>query len=161
MPLKLNVGLNRKLGEPNYGSRGASVNLELELDSGLIEEPARLKERIRQLYGLVRTALAEELNGGNGNGHPASSGDARPPGAQNGNGNRENGAQRASGQRNGGQRQATQSQVRALHAIARSRQVDLTQFLQDRYEVARPDDLSIKLASQAIDELKGPDGQGG
>ncbi|MGZ0174755.1 MAG: hypothetical protein ACKVHE_35095 [Planctomycetales bacterium] len=31
MPMKLNVGLSRKIGEPNFGSRGASVNLELEL----------------------------------------------------------------------------------------------------------------------------------
>jgi hypothetical protein len=158
--LKLNVGLNRKVGEANYSSRGASVNLELELDSGLIDDPAKLKERIRQLYGLVRTALAEELNGGNGNGHPASSGDAKSAGKQTGNGNGHSAAP-ATGQRNGGQRQATQSQVRAIHAIARSRQVDLTHLLQDRYQAARPEDLSIKLASQLIDELKSSDGQGG
>jgi hypothetical protein len=29
--LKLNAGLSRKVGEPDYGSRGASVNLELEV----------------------------------------------------------------------------------------------------------------------------------
>src|SRR5438128_1602033 len=131
MPLRLNVGLNRKVGEANYSSRGASVNLELELDSALVEDPVKLKERIRLLYGLVRTALAEELNGGNGNGHPPGS-EARPTASQNcnGNGNGQNTAP-ATGQRTGGQRQATQSQVRAIHAIARSRQVNLTQFLQD------------------------------
>ena len=32
--LKLNAGISRKVGEPNYGSRGASVNVELELESG-------------------------------------------------------------------------------------------------------------------------------
>ena len=42
MPLKLNVGLNRKVGEQNYGSRGASVNVEMELESSLVGEPSRL-----------------------------------------------------------------------------------------------------------------------
>ena len=66
MPLKLNVGASKKVGENNYGSRGASINVEMELDSALVGDPARLQERIRQLFGLVRTSLAEELNG-NGN----------------------------------------------------------------------------------------------
>ena len=33
--LKLNAGFSRKVGEPNYGSRGASVNVELEGESNL------------------------------------------------------------------------------------------------------------------------------
>ena len=35
MPLKLNVGASRKVGDNNYGSRGASINLEMELDGTL------------------------------------------------------------------------------------------------------------------------------
>ena len=42
--LKLNVGLSRKIGEANYGSRGASVNLEVELESGLVTQPEQLQE---------------------------------------------------------------------------------------------------------------------
>ena len=62
MPLKLNVGLSRKVGEPNYGSRGASVNLELELDSAIVGEPERLQERIRQMFHLAKDSIDSELN---------------------------------------------------------------------------------------------------
>lgn len=163
--LKLNVGLCKKVGEANYGSRGASVNVELELDSGLVGDAAKLKERIRQLFGVVRASLAEELNG---NGQP--SGDTKPAANQNSNGNGNgtnnnygngNGHTPASNQRNGGPRQATQSQVKAIHAIARSRNINVGQFLSERFRVSRPDELSIKTASQAIDEMKNADGNGG
>src|SRR5262245_16975493 len=63
MPLKLNVGASRKVTDNNYGSRGASVNLELEVDASLAAEPGKLQEEIRRLFGLVRASLAEELNG--------------------------------------------------------------------------------------------------
>lgn len=82
MPLKLNVGLSRKVGEPNFGSRGASVHLELELDSALVTEPDRLRDRIRSLFQLVRAAVDEELRGlpaRRANGRPDSPA-ARPSG---------------------------------------------------------------------------------
>ena len=62
--LKLNVGLSKKVGAPNYGSRGASVNLELEVEAGLVNQPDKLQERVRQLFRLARTSVDEELNGG-------------------------------------------------------------------------------------------------
>jgi len=146
MPLKLNCGLSRKIGEVNYGSRGASVNVELELESSLIGEPTKLQERIRQLFSVVRCSLTEELNG---NGHapsaPNGNDQSKPTTTNNGSGT----------SRTGGQRQATQSQVKAIHAIARSRRIDVGRFLNDRFHVSRPDDLTIKDASTAIDELKG------
>jgi hypothetical protein len=147
--LKLNVGLTKKVGEPNFGSRGASINLEQELDSSLVADPVKLKERIRQLFAVVRSSLAEEVNG---NGHSAQpSADPKPAPGQNGNGT----------QQTAGARMATQAQVKAIHAIARSRHVNVAQFLKERFQVSRPDELSIKTASQAIDELKNGEGQGG
>ena len=62
--IKLNAGFSRKVGEANYSSRGASVNLELELESSVIESPEKMHERIRALFALARRAVDEELQNG-------------------------------------------------------------------------------------------------
>jgi hypothetical protein len=108
------------------------------------------------VFNLVRASLAEELNGQ----HPAA-----PPANNNGNGQRP--APAANGSRNGnGQRQApagngsnrtrlaTVSQVRAIRAIANHAGANLSELLRERFNVGRPDDLSIGDASTLIDELK-------
>lgn len=149
--MKINVGLSRKVGEPNYGSRGASVNLELEMDSALVGDSARLKERIRQLFGIVRASLVEELNAA----HDLSAqlrGKTKPAASPNGNGN----GHSANPLPARDARPATQAQVKAIERIAKSRQVELGQFLKDRFQQARPDHLSLREASQAIDELRNP-----
>lgn len=137
MPVKLTIGLSRKIGDANYGSRGASVNVELEAEASLVNEPAKLHEKIRQLFNLVRSSVTDELNGspaptssnGNGSGHA-------PPGRI---------------------RPATQSQVKALHAIAKANGLQLQSFLRERFQVSKPEDLNIKQASEAIDRMKTPE----
>ena len=152
MPLKLNVGASRKVTDNNYGSRGASVNLEIELDTTLVTDPPKLQEKIRHLFQVARTSLAEELNGGHhANGHvgPAGNGD-QPPGdrpATNG-----NGAYR--GSRDAGPRRSTASQCKAIYAIARAAGVSLGDYLHERYQARRPDELTLRQASEAIDDLK-------
>jgi hypothetical protein len=129
MPLKLNVGLSRKVGEANYGSRGASVNVEMELDSSVVAEPGKLQERIRQLFGVVRASLAEELSG---NGHaPAGSNHPVSDGQSNGNGNG-NGHENA-GQQKEPRRSVTHSQLKAIYAISKLRHVDLKKLLRDNF----------------------------
>jgi hypothetical protein len=59
--IKLNCGVSRKVGEPNYGSRGASVNVELELDSATVQDPKLLHEKIRKIFALAKTSVDEEL----------------------------------------------------------------------------------------------------
>jgi hypothetical protein len=147
MPLRLNVGLSRKIGETNYGSRGASVNVEMELESALVGEPAKLQERIRQLFGVVRTSLAEELNG---------NGQAATKNANGANGHANPGADKPPPHSTVKPRAATQSQVRALHAIAKSKGLNLARLLRGRYQVDRPEDLGLKQASELIDSLKSP-----
>src|SRR5262245_9488941 len=131
MPLKLNVGLSRKVGQANYGSRGATVNVEMELESALVQEPDKFQARIKQLFGMARSAVDEELRNGHGsNGHNGSNGkEMSPP--------------------------ATASQARALHAIAKKQHLNLEELLWSRFNVGKPEDLLLKQASELIDELNG------
>jgi len=64
--IKLNAGFSRKVGEANFGSRGASVNLELELESSAVSDADKMLERIRSLFALAKRAVDEELHNGNG-----------------------------------------------------------------------------------------------
>ena len=118
------------MGEANYGSRGASLQLELELDSGLVEQPDKLQERIRRLYAMARQAVEEELRGQNGRSET------------NGNGRRESAPR------------ATAAQLRAVRAIADRQRLDLPSFLREQYGAASADDLTLPQASRLIDDLK-------
>ena len=156
MPIKTNIGICRKVADNNYGSHGASVNLEIELDSGLIQEPERLQERIRQVFRLAQQSVDEELarqNAPNGhdNGHTATTnGNGHHA---NGNGHNGNGNGHAAPRRSNA-RKATASQARAPHAIADRQGFDLAAELQTRFGVNEPEELSITEASQTIDDLK-------
>jgi len=161
MPLKLNVGLSKKVGLPDYGSLGASCNVELELDAQLLTRDGNLfQQQVRQAFAACSQAVQDELTrqaaanparaGGsnaNGTGHSnAHSGASSSPHARNG--APRNGRNRSNG------RKATSAQVRAIFAIANREQVDLVRELQSRFQVDRPDDLSIGDASRFIDELQ-------
>ena len=138
--LKVNVGLSRKVGESNYGSRGATVNLEIELDGSLAAQPDQLHDRIRQLFRLAKSSIDEELNG-----HSPS-----------------NGASDQNGNSTQNERPATASQVRAIATISNRQKTDLVGLLRGRYHVERTEDLSLKQASDLIDHLKGSaNGSGG
>jgi len=137
--LKLNVGLNKKVGEANYGSRGASVNLELEFDSSLVGDTERLRDRIKQLFLMAKTSVDEEL---------ADVKSAEP--CRNGS----DGHGRTAGRRRDGTRPATSNQVRALNAIADKQGLDLIDKLRARFGVQDLAELTITEASALIDELR-------
>ena len=144
MPIKLNVGLAQKVGEANFGSRGASLNLEVELDSALISDPDRLKDRIRQLFAMVRASLAEELKSSTV--QPAAPPTPMHPPATNG---KTNGRAHSV-------RLATPPQIRKIQSLAEAQKLDLDTLLRERCQVQRPEELSVRKASDLIDLLKTP-----
>jgi len=136
--IKLNAGFSRKVGEPNYGSRGASVNLELELESGLVSDPEALLGRIRKLFDLARRSVEQEL-----------SAEASAPTPENGRPAR------------GGTRSATGAQTAAIRAICQRLGREPDQAARERFGVSRVADLTLAQASSLIDELKAAANGGG
>jgi hypothetical protein len=60
--LRLNVGTNRKIGQPDFGSAGASCNLELELDTALFQDVDGLQQVVRRAYSACNQAVNDELS---------------------------------------------------------------------------------------------------
>ena len=156
MPMTVKVGLTRKVGQPNYGSLGASCDVQLELDGTLLfADPQGLQDRIRSAYAECERAIAAELD------RQTSSEEtyARHGSANNGDGST-NGHRRMNDTGQSGAdsspRKATPGQIRALHAIANQQGLDLTDVLQDRFGLYSVEFLSVAEASQLIHELNEP-----
>jgi hypothetical protein len=103
MPMKLNVGVCRKVGQPDYGSLGASCDVQLELSDSLVfDDPDAFQQRVRQAYAACEQAVDEQLgtkqrSSGSSNGHAQAESPSRHTGGadaghQNGNGTAGRGA---------------------------------------------------------------------
>ena len=145
MPLKLSVGLARKVGQPDYGSLQSSCYVEFELDSGILQRDLEaFHQKVQNAYAACSTAVHNELARQQTPDEPV----PKPEHHRNGNGQGGNGQGNRSTPR-----PATNSQVRALWAITNRQGVQLPQLLQNRFRVGKPEELSIADASTLIDAL--------
>ena len=143
MPLKLNVGVSRKVGLPDYGSVGASCNLEVELEPSLLErDPEAFHGRVHDAYVAAHQAVHDEL---------ARLQAPSPAASSNGAGLAQH---RSPVQGTRPAKPATTSQVRAIQSIARRNGTDLAGLLQQEFDAASPEDLTVAEASRLIDLLK-------
>jgi len=149
MPLSINVGLSRKTSR-DFQSTGVSINVTAELDATLLAKPNELQQQIDNLYAQARGAINRQVS-------------AREPRDTNGD-NRDNAPRRNSrsdhGRSNGAPNSGnghgngmTQSQRRAILAIADRVQANVNE--ECRAIIGTPlDDLTVRQASDLIDHLK-------
>jgi hypothetical protein len=143
MAVTVRVGFSRKVGEPNYGSRGASVQLEVELDRMAFDDGERFQSEIEGIFERARDAVDRELHRSlSPLSQPQPDLDERSEPTKS-----RNGRTRAS-------RLATPNQARAIQAIAQTRGVVLSQLLADEFNSKAPEELTIVEASRLIDQLK-------
>ena len=155
MAVTVSAGLQQKVGQPDYGSFGASCHVEFEIDRCLIDQDLDgFHQKVADAFAACRQAVNDQLapqpehSSPNGNGHAGNNSIRNGHAHTNGNGN---------GQGNGARQEvgsATQSQVRAIFAIAKREQVDPATVVRERFNVQRPEDLTIREASTLIDDLK-------
>jgi hypothetical protein len=62
MPVKLNVGLSKKMGLPDYGSLGASCHIEVDLTGTSLENDLDgFHSKVARAFNACRQAVADEL----------------------------------------------------------------------------------------------------
>ena len=153
MPLKLNVGITKKVGLPDYGSLGASCHLELDLDGSLVEgDLAGFHERVRRTYAACAVAVDEEL--------ARRQEDVGPPARQTAPPQSRPRAAAGSGAHGAGQNGATKN---GHAARATTKQLDYAQQLAGQIRglgVRRLETLSTRMFGKPVAELTSLDASG-
>lgn len=152
--IKISASLSQKRPLPgvDYSSCQIAAGMEIEVSDG--DGPDAVRERIAQLYQLLNDSINQQFaetaqshgNGGNNNGQRTAARRTQGNGARSSGNNGGNG-------RSSRATTATQAQQRAVFAIARSLDLDVGDVVSD-YGVADVRDLTVKQASELIDDLK-------
>jgi len=158
MSTKINVGLSRKIGQPNFGSLGASCHIDLEIDQQTVSlGPEAIQRQILGAFAVCKQTIDAELAKSDQPDthatvygfHPAEQPSAprrqtyQPPASD---------PSVATTQRH--PRPATAAQIKALHTIANRAALTLASELQHQCGVRNPQQLTIQQASHMIDHLK-------
>ena len=121
MPMTLNVGWQRKIGQPDYGSLCASCSIAVELNGSMVfEDLEGFHRHVRQAFVACQHAVNDQLARQQQEESPASTTRARqsaPPAenaaSHNGNGNTGNGNSATNGH------QASEKQMSYIQQLAR------------------------------------------
>jgi hypothetical protein len=61
MTMKINCGLAKKLGLPNYGSISANCGVEFEVEAAVLGDAETFQRHVRNAYTACRDAVVQEL----------------------------------------------------------------------------------------------------
>ena len=138
--IRLNVGLSRKIGQANYGSKGGSVNLEVEVAD---LDHTKLRESIHKLFTLAKQSLEDELgqDGVDVQDKPVVQVSVKPEGQTLQEGVTAN------------CRLASGKQLSFLQNLARTQRRDLQKECMDEFETF-PERLTSRQASQLIEKWR-------
>ena len=139
--IRLNVGLSRKVGQANFGSKGGSVNLEVEVAD---LDHDKLKESIHRLFNLAKQSLEDELGteGQQAHDKPVVQVSVQPSG------------QTLQEAVTANCKLVSGKQLSFLQNLARTQRRDLQKECLEQFETF-PERLSSKQASQLIEKWRG------
>ena len=61
MAIKINIGVNKKIGLPDYGSASSHCAIDLEADNSILDNPDIFLQRVKVAYEVARQSVEEEL----------------------------------------------------------------------------------------------------
>ncbi len=142
MAMKINVGLQKKVGQPNYGSLGASCQIEFEMDSTILESNMDgFHDRVNGAFLACRQAVNLQLRQQESERAVESTTSIQKQLPE----------RRPESQRSG---TVTPNQLKAIYGMARRQRIDPQKLVHERFDRYVPEDLTIREASDLLDELK-------
>jgi hypothetical protein len=167
MAVKLSIGLSKKVGLPRYSSLGASCYVELEIDPSLLDSnPAGFHEKVSRTFAACQQAVDDQLAqqtqlpAGTGNvlanNAPRQVNFEGPVATAEHHTAEHHAAEHHTGtdtEASAGDGKLTCRQLSAILAMVRRQQLDLLDLIQERFQLDRPEDLTIRQASRLINEL--------
>jgi hypothetical protein len=158
MAFKINVGLSRKIGQPNFGSLGASCHIDLEIDPQTIGHgPEAIQRQIMGAFAICKQAVDTELAKCESQEAVTAADCFHPveqPAVVRRYAQQPHNGQSAAPEGSSPRRPATAAQIKALHSIAGRAGLRLASELEQHCGVNNPSQLSIQQASRMIDHLK-------
>jgi hypothetical protein len=157
MGVKISVGLQKKVGLPDFGSFCASCHVEFEVDRGLLERDLDgFHQKVSDAFVACKQAVNDQLALANESAAKTDIQDeVKPARDVQSNAGKSNGH---AGSNSHPQRPVigtvTQSQLRAIHAISRRNRMDPAVLVRERFQLDRPEYLTIRQASTIIEEFK-------